>query len=68
MQFKIENLEEKVLDEFKKQLNPDSELGGEKLALAIAHVSARISSITVQKVFEEFSEQIQQFAQQSSDN
>lgn len=63
MEIKIENIEEKVLDEFKKQLNPNGEPGAEKLTLAIAQVSAKISAITVQKVFEELSAQ----SQQSSD-
>ena len=67
MQLKIENLEEKVLNEFKEQLNPDAEPGGEKLAIAIATISAKIASITVQKVFEEFSQQLQQFPQQSTE-
>lgn len=68
MQFKIENLEEKVLSEFKSQLNPDAVQGSKDLTLAIATVAAKISSITAQKVCEELSEQIHQAAQQASEN
>lgn len=60
MQLKIEDLEKKVLAEFESQLNLNAESGSKYFTLAIAQVAAKISSITVQMVLEEFSQPLRQ--------
>lgn len=58
MKIVIKGLENKIIDEFKKDLNPNSAEGSQKLALTIASISAKVSIIAIQKVLEELPEQL----------